>query len=409
MADYLDRWKDELIRQGTPEGEIVRARAEQQRIQATLGDISDDEAQVVSLLRMGVCFCLEQQPLFGRAHLKVVLLLLAQFTLSQLPRFLGYPFGDATSSLYGLNMSFLIFPFLAIYRGWGHPRFLAFFLLASALLALSVNMLFVGKVDTQSPTVVLAILHLPLFFTLSLALFGPHRRLVERMWTHLSLVEETLLLTFLLLCATGFSMMLVTLLFEAIGWRVEDEVATVTITGIVPLLPLLSLHLLTIRGAKLQQLIRLLTTLFLPVFTLLMAAFLLVLLFGTGAVVEDRSLLLAIDILLAVLLLMILYAAGQLEDQQRPRLWRGLIILSSAIALTLDIVALRAIGTRLAQFGLTANRLAVLAQNILLCANLIAIVATLLSRRSIARMQTGFLLLYGAWFLFVVLIFPLLF
>ncbi|MCK9547922.1 MAG: hypothetical protein M0Q37_05365 [Sphaerochaeta sp.] len=409
MADYLDRWKDELIRQGTPEGEIVRARAEQQRIQATLGDISDDEAQVVSLLRMGVCFCLEQQPLFGRAHLKVVLLLLAQFTLSQLPRFLGYPFGDATSSLYGLNMSFLIFPFLAIYRGWGHPRLLASFLLASALLALSVNMLFVGKADTQSPTVVLAILHLPLFFTLSLALFGPHRRLVERMWTHLSLVEETLLLTFLLLCATGFSMMLVTLLFEAIGWRVEDEVATVTITGIVPLLPLLSLHLLTIRGAKLQQLIRLLTTLFLPVFTLLMAAFLLVLLFGTGAVVEDRSLLLAIDILLAVLLLMILYAAGQLEDQQRPRLWRGLIILSSAIALTLDIVALRAIGTRLAQFGLTANRLAVLAQNILLCANLIAIVATLLSRRSIARMQTGFLLLYGAWFLFVVLIFPLLF
>ncbi|MDX9915933.1 MAG: hypothetical protein RBS49_08580 [Sphaerochaeta sp.] len=409
MADYLDRWKSELIRQGRRDGEVVQALAEQQRIQATLGYISDDEAQLVSLLRMGAHFSLEQQPLDARAHLKVVLLLFAQFTLSQLPRFLGYPLNDATSGLYGLNMSFLVFPFLAIYHGWGQTRLVFSYLLASAILALSVNMLFVGKAHTQSPTVVLAIIHLPLFFILSLALFGTRSCLVENMWTHVSLVEETLLLTFLLLCATGFSVMLAILLFEAIGWGVEDQVVTVTITGIVPLLPLLSLHLLTTKGAKLQQLIRLLTTLFLPVFTLLMAAFLLVLLFGTGAVVEDRSLLLAIDILLAVLLLMILYATGLLEHQQRLRLWRGLIILSSTIALALDIVALRAIGTRLVQYGLTANRLAVLAQNILLCANLMAMVVTLLSRRSIVRMQAGFLLLYGAWFLSVVLIFPLLF
>jgi len=133
------------------------------------------------------------------------------------------------------------------------------------------------------------------------------------------------------------------------------------------------------------------------------------LLFTKAQVVEDRSLLLVIDVLLAILLLMILYAADLLELQQRSRMWRTLIIFSSSIALALDIVALRAIGVRLAEFGLSPNRLAVLAQNILLCANLLALVVTLLRGRSPARMQACFLLLYGAWFLVVVLIFPLLF
>ena len=283
------------------------------------------------------------------------------------------------------------------------------YLLTSALLALLVNLMFAGKPHTEEPTLVLAILHLPLFFILSMALFEPHQHLFQKLCRHLSLVGETLLLTFLLACATALSMMLAILLFESIGLRVEDDVATVVITGIIPLLPLLSLHLLTTKGAKLQQLTRLLSTLFLPVFTTLMALFILVLLFTKAQVVEDRSLLLVIDVLLAILLLMILYAADLLELQQRSRMWRTLIIFSSSIALALDIVALQAIGVRLAEFGLSPNRLAVLAQNILLCANLLSLVITLLRGRSPARLQARFLLLYGAWFLVVVLIFPLLF
>ncbi len=406
MSDHLSRWNDDLIRQGKSEAEIEQAQREQERIQASLTDIFEEEAQLVSLLRMGVHFSLEQQPI---VHTQLILLSLIQFALSQLPRLFIRPFDDAALALYGLNISFLIFPFLAIYRGRGQKRLLAAYLLSTALLALLVNVLFLGKVHTQEPTLVLAILHLPLFFILTMALFERQHSLVKKLCKHLSLVGETLLLSFLLACATAVSMLLAILLFEAIGWRIEEDVATVVLTGIIPLLPLLSLHLLTTKAAKLQQLTRLLSTLFLPVFTTLMALFLLALLFTKAEVVQDRSLLLVIDVLLAILLLMILTAADLLELDQWSRGWRRLIILSCSVALALDIVALRAIGMRLAQYGLTPNRLAVLAQNILLCANLLALVTALLRRRSPSRLQARFLLLYGAWFLVVVLIFPLLF
>ncbi len=409
MRDYRFQWSDELIRQGRSAAEIEQAHEELERRQATLPDLSPEEAQVVSLLRMGVRFSLEQQPPMPAVHRRAILLLLAQFILSQLFRFLISPFDDTALACYGLNISFLVFPVLAIYRGWNRKRLLTVYLLASALLALLVNLLFAGRIGTEEPTLVLAILHLPLFFVITLALFEPQQHLSEKLCRHLSLVGDTLLLTFLLACATGLSMMLVILLFEAIGWRVEEEVTTVVITGIIPLLPLLALHLLATNRAKLQQLTRLLATLFLPVFTLLMAAFLITLLVGGVRVMEERSLLLVIDVLLAILLLMILYAADLLEYRQQPRRWKHLIILSSSIALLLDIVALRAIGMRVAHYGLSANRVAVLAQNILLCANLLSLVATLLKGRTAVEIQARFLLLYAAWFLTVVLIFPLLF
>jgi hypothetical protein len=70
MSDYRSRWIDELIRQGRPAAEIEQARREQQRIQASLPDLSEEEAQLVSLLRMGVRICLEWQPLSPGVHKK---------------------------------------------------------------------------------------------------------------------------------------------------------------------------------------------------------------------------------------------------------------------------------------------------------------------------------------------------
>ena len=409
MNDYRSLWNDELIRQGKSGEQIQLAQAEQQHLQAQLPDLSEEEAQLVSLSRMGVRFTLEQQAVSATLHQKAAFLLLVQFLLSRLPGFLGYPFSNATEGLYGLNVSFLVFPILALYLVRGQKRLLVHYLLGSALLALVINLLFLGNTQTESPTLVLAILHLPPLYVLSLALFDQHESLTEKLCRHLSLVGETLLLTFLLACATGFSMLLTILLFEAIGWKVEDGVASFVITGIIPLLPLTALHLLKTKGAKMQQITRLLATLFLPVFTLLMAVFLMVLLFGKVHIVEDRSLLLVIDVLLAMLLLMILYAADLLEHQQKSRMGKNLIIIACSIALALDVVALLAIGKRLNQYGLSPNRLAVLAENILLFGNLLFLVITLIRKQSAAKLQARFLLLYAFWFLFVVLAFPLLF
>ena len=156
-------------------------------------------------------------------------------------------------------------------------------------------------------------------------------------------------------------------------------------------------------------LLRLLAKLFLPLFTLMMAVFLIAMLVGKGSFTEDRTLLLGIDLLLALVLLMILVAANFWEQEQLSSWYKPLLILASLLALAIDLAALLAVTQRFVSFGITPNRLAVLSENLLLGANLGTLAITMLRGKSIARMQSIFFALYGVWFLVVIVLFPLLF
>jgi hypothetical protein len=107
--------------------------------------------------------------------------------------------------------------------------------------------------------------------------------------------------------------------------------------------------------------------------------------------------------------MMILYATGLLESEQTSAFYRGVLITGALAAIGIDLFALVAIGGRFLQYGLSPNRLAVLAENLLLLANLGSLVVTLLRRRSFIRIQSIFMVVYALWFLIVVLLFGPLF
>lgn len=410
MADFITTWKENLERQGKTEEQIELDLQTQQALQIQLSEhLERDEANLVSLHRMGARFELKSESGSQFTHRKVLLLLALQFTISQLPALFGYPVTDASIPYYLLNVSFLVFPFMAIYLAKDWSKHLALYLGIAMLLCLLVNLQQANKAIIEETTFILSALHLPLFGILSLALFQSQKTYTQKLTRHLRFVGEVVLLTFLLICACFVAMMLSIILFEAIGIRIEDAVAQFAITAVIPLLPLLSVHLITIKGSRLGVLTRTLASLFLPVFTLLMMAFLAVMLFTGKGIEEDRSLLLAIDALLALLLLMILYATDLLETEQKSRFWQVMVIASSVTALLLDGVALTAIGSRLSAYGLSANRVAVLAENLLLFANLLSLALALLFKRSTAKIQALFLSIYALWFLFVTLLFPLFF
>jgi hypothetical protein len=218
-----------------------------------------------------------------------------------------------------------------------------------------------------------------------------------------------LLLSFLLACAVFVVTMLTFVLFEAVGVHVEDRLAPFVVTGILALLPLSARYLLQYKGNQMAVLTRLLATIFLPVITVVMITFLTALVVGRLPITEDRNLLLIIDVLLALVLMMILYATGLLESEQTSAFYRGVLITGALAAIGIDLFALVAIGGRFLQYGLSPNRLAVLAENLLLLANLGSLVVTLLRRRSFIRIQSIFMVVYALWFLIVVLLFGPLF
>jgi hypothetical protein len=309
---------------------------------------------------------------------------------------------------YGLNLPFLMLLFLALYL-IKERKYLAGYLSFLGILALLMNLQFSMTGTEEAQTKILALIHLPLLLVVSLALPAQKGTLQERMSRHVRLTGEVLLLTFLLACAVFVVTMLTFVLFETVGVNAEDRLAPFVVTGILPLLPLSARYLLQYRRNQIASLTRLLATLFLPVITVVMISFLTALIVGRLPITEDRNLLLVIDILLALVLMMILYATDLLECEQTTPFYRIVLITAALAAIGIDLFALVAIGGRFLQYGLSPNRVAVLAENLLLLANLGSLAVTLLRRRSFMRIQSIFMVIYALWFLIVVLLFGPLF
>ena len=194
-------------------------------------------------------------------------------------------------------------------------------------------------------------------------------------------------------------MLLSILLFETLGLSIEDELARVFATALLPSLPLFCYQLLKSKQASLSYLTKLLAKLALPLFIILTTSFLIVLIFGNIAIEEDRNLLLFLDSLLALTLIVILLNA----NPQHNTMVRMLILFAALLGIILDAIALGAILSRFMRYGFSPNRLAVLALNILLLANLSMLMIPMLRKVSHAKLQAVFFSLHGVWFLFVVI------
>ena len=111
-----------------------------------------------------------------------------------------------------------------------------------------------------------------------------------------------------------------------------------------------------------------------------------------------------------------LYAASARDPQAPPDFFDGLQLALVVSALVVDGVALYAIAARISEFGFTPNRVAALAENLILLVNLAWsawLYACFLRHRSsfavLERWQIAYLPVYSLWATLVVVIFPPLF
>ena len=401
MKTILSVWKEQVLLQQEKPEKLQKQAQMQRELEEVL---PRDEATLLSLYRMGARFSLLEEPQKRAASKLFIIVLVSQLIISQIPTLLGYPFGHNTMLFYGLNIPFLMLLFLALYLVKDR-KYLVGYLSFLGILALLMNLQFSMTGTEEAQTKILALIHLPLLLMVSLALPTQKGTLQERMSRHVRLTGEVLLLTFLLACAVFVVAMLTFVLFETVGVNAEDRLAPFVVTGILPLLPLSARYLLQYRRNQIASLTRLLATIFLPVIAVVMISFLTALVVGRLPITEDRNLLLVIDILLALVLMMILYATDLLESEQTTPFYRIVLITAALAAIGIDVFALIAIGGRFLQYGLSPNRLAVLAENLLLLANLGSLAVTLLRRRSFIRIQSIFMVIYALWFLMVILLF----
>ena len=126
-----------------------------------------------------------------------------------------------------------------------------------------------------------------------------------------------------------------------------------------------------------------------------------------------REVLIGFDLLLAVVVGLVLYAASARDPQAPPDFFDGLQLLLVVSALAVDVVALAAIAARISEFGFTPNRVAALGENLILLVNLAWsawLYARFVSQRgsfaALERWQMAYLPLYSVWAALVVVMFP---
>jgi len=156
-----------------------------------------------------------------------------------------------------------------------------------------------------------------------------------------------------------------------------------------------------------------LTRVFTPLTVVMLLAFLVTTLVSASVIEVDRDLLILVDLMLVLVLGLLLYAMSARDPQSPPDTFDRLQLVLVVSALLLDVLMLAAMLARIAEFGVTANKLAALGLNLVLLVNLVraawlglGFVRHERALRDLERWQTTYLPVYAAWAAVVVVAFP---
>jgi hypothetical protein len=320
----------------------------------------------------------------------------------------------------GRNLGLIVLPFVTGYLAWTRRLRLGAVAAAGttyAIAALAMN-LYPWRSTASAPdatTEILAGTHLPILLWLlaGVAYVGGQWRSHARRMDFIRFTGEWVV--YLALLALGGIVVtgLTIASFTALGVADEDTIAS----WIIPIgaagATVIAAWLVEAKQAVVENIAPVLTKVFTPITLLLLIALLSALAVRLDFADLDRDLLIIVDLILALVLGLVLYAVSARDPLAGPELFDRLQFVLLVVALATDAVLLVAMITRIADAGFTANKLAALGMNAVLLVNLIGS-TRLLARfnrgaspfSTLERWQTAYLPVYGLWAAFVVLALP---
>lgn len=334
------------------------------------------------------------------------------------PTFFGIHLDGPNEEFYTRNVSLLILPFLGAYLVWSRRlaargiAVLAGVFVAGALVANALPFTPGGATET------LTAIHLPivLWLALGVAHAGGEWRSAERRMEFVRFTGEWLVNYALIALGGGVLIALTLGVFESIGIGVSTFIAEWVLpcgaAGAVIVAGWLAAGRRNVAGGMAPVLAR--------VFTPLFAAMLVALLAGVistrGFIAVEREVLLLLDLLLVVVLALLLYAISARGARLERGAFDWIQLVLVACALAVDAFALVNIAGRLAEYGFSANRVAVLGLNLILLANLgwsavmqLRFVRGRHDLTSVEGWHMRYLPVFALWAAVVAVVFPVLF
>jgi hypothetical protein len=402
--------------------------------------LEPDEAFLVAVKRMGSLNALARE--FAREHserlwkqlvttpddgseagksphretIVVLCLAIAAGVAIKLPGLFGIEIGEVNGAFYARNASLFVLPLLSGYFAWKRG------LNAAAIVSLGVAFVVAAVfaniypfATPRSDTSALTALHLPiaLWLVVGVAYVGGRWFTSSGRMDFVRFSGE-LFIYYVLIALGGFVLTAFTgNLFKAIGidveWLPQQWVVPCGATGAV----IVGSWLVEAKKGVIENMAPVLTRLFTPLFTIVLLVFLIAMLWTGSPIDVQRGVLIMFDLLLALVVALVLYAASARDPQAPPDLFDALQLLLVLAALAVDVLALASVVSRISELGFTPNRVAALGENIILLVNLAGsawFYARFLRSRgtfgSLERWQIAYLPVFSAWAVFVVIVFP---
>jgi len=353
----------------------------------------------------------------GREMLVVLILAAISAAAFKLPALFGVSFGE-NAEFYARNLSLFVLPVLTGYFAW--KRHLGvitcgWLLLAFAAAGLLAN---VFPFSPGSDTLKLTALHLPiaLWLVVGFAYVGGHWFASSGRMNFVRFSGELFIYYVLIALGGGVLTAFTLMMFSAIGidagwfaasWLVPCGGLAAVIVGS---------WLVEAKQSVIENMAPVLTKLFTPLFTLVLLVFLATLFLTGRAIDVQRDVLIAFDLLLALVVGLTLYAASARDAGAPPDIFDKLQLTLVVSALLADVLALAAITARISEFGFTPNRVAALGENLILLVNLAGsawLYARFVRHRgsfaALEQWQVAYLPAYSVWSALVVAVFPPLF
>lgn len=271
--------------------------------------------------------------------------------------------------------------------------------------------------EEQTDTVTLALIHAPLFmwFVFAMSWLGFRWKDLPRVSAFIRFNGELAIMTGLILIALFILSGMTISLFALLGMEISRfYMENIGVVGMA-VSPVLAALLMDIYPEITGRIPPLIARIFAPVVLVSAVIYLIAMAFSGISIRENREILLVFNLLLLGVMAIIVFTISAHTEIKLHKFLLITLFLLAVVTFIIDIFALQAIFSRLAQ-GITPNRTAVLVSNLLILINLILIIPALYraaflgsSPRQVEKQIGRYLPVYFFYSLIIIFIFPFIF
>lgn len=316
------------------------------------------------------------------------------------------------------NIGFIVFPALLFYFTW--KRKTNFKTLITPAIILSAAGIFINSLpqSENSDTLILSCIHLPILIwsLVGFAFSGSnHKNILERVG-FLRFNGDLVVMGAVMMIAAGLFTAITMGLYDLIGMNIQEFYVDYVVTWGLPAIPIIATVLVTNNPTLVGRVSPIIAKIFTP-FVFVSLAIFLGAVIGTGKdPYNDREFLVVFNGLLIGVMAIILFSLSEITKGKNNKVQLLFLVGLSILTIIDNGIALSAIVFRLAEYGISPNRIAVLGSNLLMLTHLIMIAYQLikmLSKESeiitVEKTIGEFLPFYTAWAAIVTFVFPVLF